>query len=135
VDGDTLQTIVTRLAELVNADPNVAAVANLTDLSVDLVLRTASSEAQITFSTSLSSLTTLIALTRSTQTSGSQASLVSFAGLVPGGVGLYQVNFAVPSDAKPNPAAQLTFHQNLIVFGSVTETDIFSNPVTFPIGQ
>jgi hypothetical protein len=50
-------------------------------------------------------------------------------------VGLYQVNFGVPSDAKPNPAAQLTFHQNLIVFGSVTETDIFSNPVTFPVGQ
>ena len=135
VDGDTLQTIVTRLAELVNSDANVSAAVNLTDLSVDLQLRTANPDAEITFSTLLSSLTTLIVLTRSTQTSGSQATLVSFAGLVPGSVGLYQVNFAVPSDAKPNPAAQLTFHQNLIVFGSVTETDIFSNPVTFPIGQ
>lgn len=135
VDGDTLQTIVARLAELVNADPNVSAAANLTDLSVDLQLRTPNPDAKITFSTSLSSLTTLIALTRSTETSGSQAALVNFAGLVPGGVGLYQVNFVVPSDAKPNPAAQLTFHQNLIVFGSVTETNIFSNPVTFPIGQ
>jgi uncharacterized protein (TIGR03437 family) len=134
-EGDTLQTIVTRLAELVNSDPNVLAVANLTDLSVDLQLRTANSDAEITFSTSLSSLTTLIVLTRSNLTSGSQAAIVSFAGLVPGSVGLYQVNFGVPSDAKPNPAAQLTFHQNLIVFGSVTETDIFSNPVTFPVGQ
>jgi uncharacterized protein (TIGR03437 family) len=135
-EGDTLQTIVTRLAELVNSDPNVSAFANLTDVSVELQLRTTvSQDADITFSPSLSSPTTLIVLTRSAETSGSQAAIVSFAGLVPGSVGLYQVNFTVPSDAKPNPAAQLTFHQNLIVFGSVTETDIFSNPVTFPIGQ
>jgi uncharacterized protein (TIGR03437 family) len=134
VEGDTLQTIANRLAETINSDPNVAAVADSTDVSVRLALRDANSDAKITFTTSLSADSTLILLPRSNQTSGSTATIVSFSGLVPGTVGLYQVNFAVPSDATPNPSAELYLYQNLIVFGSVTETDIFSNVATFPIG-
>ncbi len=133
VEGDTLQTIASRLAEQINLDPNVTALANLTDVSVELELRVPTSEAKITFTASVSADATLILLPRSTQTSGSSATIVSFAGLVPGTVGLYQVKFTVPSDAESNPAAELILHQNLIVFGSVTETNIFSNPATFPI--
>jgi uncharacterized protein (TIGR03437 family) len=133
VNGDTLQDIANRLAELVNNDPNVAAIANATEVSVQLALRDPNSDAKITFTTSTSSGATLILVPRSVQTSGSTASIVSFSGLVPGTVGLYQVNFTVPPDAESNPAAELVLHQNLIVFGSVTETDIFSNPATFPI--
>jgi uncharacterized protein (TIGR03437 family) len=134
VAGDTLQTIVSRLAEQINSDPNVTALANLTDIGIQLALRDANSEAKITFNSSLSPGATLILVPRSNLTSGSTATLVSFAGLVQGTVGLYQVNFAVPADAAPNPSAELYLYQNLIVFGSVTETDIFSNVATFPIG-
>ena len=134
VEGDTLQTIVSRLAEAINTDPNVSAVADSTDVSVRLALRDPNSEAKITFTGSLSAGSTLILVPRSNLTSGSTATIVSFAGLVQGTVGLYQVNFAVPTNAEPNPAAELFLFQNLIVFGSVTETDIFSNVATFPIG-
>jgi len=134
VAGDTLQTITSRLAEAIDRDPNVAAVADSTDVSVRLTLRNPDSDAEITFNAELSPGTTLILVPRSNVTSGSTATIVSFAGLVEGTVGLYQVNFAVPSDAEPNPAAELFLFQNLIVFGSVTETDIFSNVATFPIG-
>jgi len=131
--GDTLQTIVSRLAERINADPNVAATANLTDVSVELNLRDPNSEAKITFNTALSSGATLILLPRSNQTSGSTATIVNSAGLVQGTVGIYQVSFDVPSNAETNPAAELILHQNQIVFGSVTETNVFSNAATFPI--
>jgi hypothetical protein len=60
---------------------------------------------------------------------------VSFSGLTKGTVGIGQVSFLVPSDAKADPATKLTLKQNLIIFGSVSEFDIFSNTVTFPVGE
>jgi hypothetical protein len=67
------------------------------------------------------------------ETTDSVAVGVNFAGPVKGTVGLYQVNFTVPSDAPDNPATKLAFFQNLIIFGSVTQFDIFSNQVTFAV--
>jgi phage tail sheath gpL-like len=135
VSGDTLLTIVERLAEQINRDPNVAATANTTNVSIDLTLKDPNSEAEIAFTATVPTGSTLILVPLSNLTTGSTASVVSFAGLVPGSVGLYQVNFSVPADAQPNSAAELFLFQNLIVFGSVTETNIFSNVATFPIGQ
>ena len=135
VEEDTLLTIIARLAEQIDRDPNVTASANTTEVSIELRLRDEESEAEITFTATLSAGSTLILVPQSTQTSGSTLTAVTFSGLVEGNVGLYQVNFAVPADAVPNPAAELILFQNLIVFGSVTQTNIFSNPVTFPIGQ
>ena len=135
VSGDTLLTIVDRLAEQINRDPNVAATANTTNVSIELALKDPNSEAEIAFTGVLSAGSTLILVPRSNLTTGSTATVVSFSGLVSGTVGLYQVNFSVPADAPPNDAAEVIFFQNLIVFGSVTETNIFSNPATFSIGQ
>ncbi len=135
VEDDTLLTIIARLAERIDRDPNVTASANTTEVSIELRLRDEDSEAEIPFTATLSAGSTLILVPRYNQTSGSTLTAVSFSGLVEGTVGLYQVNFAVPADAEPNPSAELTLFQNLIVFGSVTQTNIFSNPATFPIGQ
>ena len=135
VEEDTLQTIIARLAEQIDRDPNVTASANTTEISIVLRLRDEESEAEIPFTATSSAEPDLILIPQSTQTSGSTLTAVTFSGLVEGSVGLYQVNFAVPADAEPNPAAELILFQNLIVFGSVTQTNIFSNPVTFPIGQ
>ncbi len=135
VEDDTLLTIIAQLAERIDRDPNVTASANTTEVSLELRLRDEESEAEIPFTATLSAGSTLILIPQSNQTSGSTLTAVSFSGLVEGTVGLYQVNFAVPADAEPNPSAELTLFQNLIVFGSVTQTNIFSNPATFPIGQ
>ena len=67
-------------------------------------------------------------------TFGSPA-LVTFAGLVKGAVGLYQVNFLVPDSITPDPNTRLTLTQNLIIFGSVTQFDIISNAVQFSIAE
>ena len=112
-----------------------AATANTTKVSIELALKDPNSEAEIAFTGVLSAGSTLILVPRSNLTTGSTATIVSFGGLVSGTVGLYQVNFSVPADAPPNDAAELILFQNLIVFGSVTETNIFSNPATFSIGQ
>jgi uncharacterized protein (TIGR03437 family) len=70
---------------------------------------------------------------RSATTTDSEAVSISFAGPVKGNVGLYQINFTVPSDAVDDPNTKVTFVQNLIVFGSVTNFNIYSTPVTFPV--
>ncbi|OFV97820.1 MAG: hypothetical protein A3H28_10815 [Acidobacteria bacterium RIFCSPLOWO2_02_FULL_61_28] len=146
--GDTLETIVNNLAELVNGDPNVTAIADPANSRILLQLRDPGQTSPITISLSVSEGATLTigfepphlapgsakATNTVTANVGATNAAVSFAGLVRGTVGLYQVDFSVPSDAKPDPAAILTLYQNLIVFGSVTGTNIFSNPVTFPIG-
>ena len=65
-------------------------------------------------------------------TSGTSAS-VTFAGLVKGWVGLYQVNFLVPASITPDLNTKLMLTQNLIIFGSVTQFNIVSNTVSFPV--
>lgn len=147
--GDTLKNIVNNLAELVNGDPNVMAIADPANSRILLQLRDPGQTSPITISLSVSEGATLTmefepphltagnAKVSNTVTAkvGEATAAVSFAGLVRGTVGLYQVNFTVPSDAKTNPEATLVLYQNLIVFGSVTGTNIYSNPVTFPISQ
>jgi uncharacterized protein (TIGR03437 family) len=133
--ADTLETIITKLTALITVDPNVTATADLTNFSIALALRTTGSTAQITFTATTSPGSALFVLPQSATASGSEAATVVFAGLVPGSVGLYQVNFTVPTDQVANAVADLTLTQNLIVFGSVTSTNIVSNDVTFPIGS
>ncbi|MBI3896445.1 MAG: hypothetical protein HY313_11000 [Acidobacteria bacterium] len=130
--GDTLVTVITKLADLINANPNVSASADLANLEIVLRLRsTAAQDPQITFSASASPAAGLILLTRSTADFADIG--ISFAGLQSGTVGLYQVNFTVPSNIQPNPKAALRLRQNLIIFGSISQFNIFSNPVEFPI--
>ena len=134
-DGDTLQTVVSRLADLINGDPNVTATADLTNLTVRLQLRNTGQDQRITFSSSLSPGATLLVLTQSSQSTDATSVPVTFAGLVKGSVGLYQVNFTLPDTIQPNPSETLTLSQNLVVLGSATSVDIFSNSVEFPIGE
>ena len=134
VEGDTLQTVVTRVAETISGDPNVAATANTANSIVSLTLKDPAFTTKIGFSATVSPADAqLFALSASSETLDSTAVGVNFAGPVKGTVGLYQVNFTVPTDAPDNPVSKLTISQNLIVFGSVTQFDIFSNRVTFPV--
>jgi uncharacterized protein (TIGR03437 family) len=135
VAGDTLATVLTNLANLISADPNVTATADTTNSAITLQLRTPSQDATITFSVSFSSGATLGALTQSAEQSEALGTSVSFAGLVKGTVGLYQVNFVVPESAPTRPDTKLTLKQNLIIFGSVSNFDIFSNTVVFPVAD
>lgn len=131
---DTLETIVSKLANLLNSDPNVSATANTTNSTITLQLRSSAQNLVITFSVSLPPEGTLAALTQSSQSTTPTAAVVTFAGLVKGTVGLYQVNLTIPN-IPPTPHAELTLTQDLIVLGSVTGTIISSNTVEFPIGE
>ncbi|HWP84075.1 MAG TPA: hypothetical protein VNN17_02705, partial [Terriglobia bacterium] len=137
VEGDTLQTVATRIAEVISADPNVAATANTSSAAnptISLTLKDPNFSTPVGFLTTVTPAdATLFALSTSAETTESTQVAVSFAGPVKGFAGLYQVNFTVPTDAPDNPATKLTIFQNLIVFGSVTQFDIFSNRVTFPV--
>lgn len=133
VPGDTLQTVTQKLAALIDADPNVSAKADTTRNTISLALKNSTSGLTITFDATVTGGSTLFLLPQSTQTTNSTSASVNFAGLVGGSVGLYQVIFTVPSDQTANPAVILTLSQNLIVFGSVTSTNITSNEVTFPV--
>jgi phage tail sheath gpL-like len=135
VAGDTLQSVLTNLASVISGDPNVTATADVTNSLINLQVRNPSQGATITFSVSLSPGATLSALTASAQLSEALPASVSFAGLVKGTVGLYQVNFQVPESAPAKPDTKLTLSQNLIIFGSVSNFDIFSNTVTFPVAD
>jgi phage tail sheath gpL-like len=134
VEGDSLADLVTKLAAEIDGDPNVSAAADTVGFRILLTLRDPASEAKIGFTVSIDPrLSDLLAFTRSLTTTDSQALSVQFAGPVKGTAGLYQVNFTLPSTAPAEPATKLTLSQNLIIFGSVTNFDIFSNQVTFPV--
>ena len=132
--SDTLESIVNAMTKLLTSDANVTATADTVNIKIDLALKSSGSTQQITFTTTQSAGATLIVFPQSTTTTGSEAATVNYARLVAGSVGLYQVNFTVPTDQAVNPAQILTLTQNLIVFGSTTGTNIVSNDVTFPIG-
>ena len=132
---DTLQTILTNLAQVISVDPNVSATADTANNKINLSLKDSTSTVEITYRIDLPAGTSLAALTSSNKTTGSAGTAVSFSGLTKGTVGIGQVSFLVPSDAKADPATKLTLKQNLIIFGSVSEFDIFSNTVTFPVGE
>ncbi|OFW10056.1 MAG: hypothetical protein A3G20_03565 [Acidobacteria bacterium RIFCSPLOWO2_12_FULL_59_11] len=129
--GDTLQIVLNKLTDLINGDPNVSATVDLTNFKISLALRNTNSGLKITFSVSASPAADLLMLTRSTTDTVNVS--VIFAGPLNGTVGLYQVVFALPDTIEPNPKAALWLKQNLIIFGSISEFDIFSNPVEFPI--
>lgn len=134
VEGDTLATLVTKLASVIDKDPNVRATADTEGSRIILALRDPTSKAKIGFTVSISPATgTLLAISRSTTTTDSLPAPVEFAGPVKGTAGIYQINFTVPAEAPVNPSTKVIFNQNLIVFGSVTEFNIFSNTVTFPV--
>lgn len=132
---DTLQTVLTNLAQLISTDPNVTATVDSGNNRISLSLKDSKSTVEIPYRIVLPAVTSLAALTGSSKTTGSTGTAISFSGLVKGTVGLYQVNFKVPSDAVANPATKLTLKQNLIIFGSISEFDIFSNTVSFPVGE
>ena len=149
-EGDTLQTIATALASLINeVDPNVKAVPDLSTLRIGLEFRDPIPGLVIPYSASVTPTGTLAALLDSQHLTPGVATVtntvkayigdttvgVSFAGLTEGAVGLYQVNFTVPDSIQPNPQATLTLDQTLIIFGSVTPASISSNTVEFPIGE
>ena len=134
VAGETLASLVTNLAAIVNADPNVSATADTAASRITLAMRDATLETKIGFTVSIEpSGGSLLVIARSITTTDSVAAGVLFAGPVKGAVGLYRIDFTVPSDATTNPTAKISFSQNLIVFGSVTQFNIFSNRVTFPV--
>ncbi|MBI1956289.1 MAG: hypothetical protein HYS38_07825 [Acidobacteria bacterium] len=128
---DTLQIVLNKLTDSINGDPNVSATADLTNFTISLKLRNTNSGLKITFSVSVSPVGDLIVLTRSTTDVVDVP--VTFAGPLNGSVGLYQVNFTLPTSIPPNPKAALRLKQNLIIFSSTSPFDIFSNPVEFPI--
>jgi len=132
---ETIQSLITNLAQLVSNDPNVAATVDSANNRISLALKDTTSTVEITYRVILPNGTNILALPVSNKTTGSTGTSVAFAGLVKGTVGLYQVNFAVPSDAAANSTTKLTLKQNLIILGSVSEFDIFSNTVTFPVGE
>ena len=45
---------------------------------------------------------------------------VTFSGLAPGFVGLYQVNVVVPTDVQPGPEVELSLTQNGVPSNTVT---------------
>ena len=63
VAGDTLETVVSKLADIINNDPNVSASADLANLAVDLQLRNPDEGLSITLSASVSEGATLTVLT------------------------------------------------------------------------
>ena len=130
---DTFTSLLTNLRDLINGDPNVTATVDTINLQISLALKNTGSSLKVTFTVTLSPGSTLIAVPQSTTNTGSESASVTFAGMVSGYVGLYQVNFTVPTDQAANCAQILNLSQNLIVFGSTTATDIVSNDVTFPI--
>jgi uncharacterized protein (TIGR03437 family) len=133
--ADTVATVLNNVASLINSDPNVTATADATNRRINLALKDANSRLQITFTVAVTGGTTLLAQGQSGNTTGSAPASIVFAGMVGGYAGLYQVNFTIPSDAQPNPSQTFFMYQNLIVFGSVTGTNIYSNEVTIPIGS
>ncbi len=133
--SDTVQSMVTNFAQVISTDPNVSATADTVNNRINLALKDAASTAQITFRIIVPTTSTLLAATDSTTTTGSTGTSVSFAGLLKGSVGVYQVYFTVPANAAPNPVTKFSLQQNLIILGSVSEFDIFSNIVTFPVGE
>ena len=134
VAGDTLSSVVTKVAAEINIDPNVTATADSEASRILLRLRDPASEARIGFTVSISPATgDLFAIARSATTTESLPASVEFAGPVKGTAGLYRINFTVPTNAPVEPNTKLLFRQNLIIFGSVTEFNIFSNSVTFPV--
>jgi uncharacterized protein (TIGR03437 family) len=135
VAGDTLESVATNLASVVNGDPNVTATADTALRRVTLTLKNPAQTPKVTFKVTFSTDSTISAVSQATNSQAATVAGVSFAGPVKGGVGLYQINFTVPSDQAPNPATKFSLSQNLIVFGSVTERNIFSNTVTFPVGE
>ncbi len=133
-EGDTLETIVSSLVNLLNQDPNVSAAADTANLVINLQLRDSAKNLSISFRVSLPPDGTLAALTQSAATTGPSGGLVTFAGLVKGFVGLYQVNFTLPA-LPTNPNTKLTLRQSLITLGLPTGVDIYSNTVEFAVGE
>jgi uncharacterized protein (TIGR03437 family) len=135
VDNDTLANVVTKLAATINADPNVAAAADTTGERILLSMKDATAKTKIGFRVKVdpAGTATLLPVARSTTTTDSTSASVVFAGPVKGAAGLDQINFTVPSTATENADTKVTFVQNLIVFGSVTNNNIYSAPVTFPV--
>ncbi|MCH7977965.1 MAG: hypothetical protein IH935_03170, partial [Acidobacteria bacterium] len=134
VEGDTPETVVTRLAGLINNDPNVSATADTANLRIVLGAKN-DLGTNVSFTASVSEGATLTVLLQSLNITFGSSALVTFAGLVKGAVGLYQVNFLVPASITPDPNTRLTLTQNLIIFGSVTQFDIISNAVQFAIAE
>ena len=128
-----METIVSRLAELINNDTNVSATADTANLAINLQLRSSAGGLSIPFRVSLPPDATLLTLTQSAETTGTTGGLVTFAGLVKGFVGLYQVNFTLP-DLPPNPNTKLALRQALITLGLPAGVDIYSNTVEFAVG-
>ncbi|MBI4460353.1 MAG: hypothetical protein HY648_09890 [Acidobacteria bacterium] len=129
--GDTLQTVLNKLTESINTNADVSATADLNNFRISLKLRNEGQNLKIPFSVSVSPAGELLTLTLS-DTNVVDATVV-FAGPLNGTVGIYEVRFTLPETIEPNPKAALRLRQNLIVFGSITEFDIFSNFVEFPI--
>ena len=134
VEDDTLETVVTRLASLINNDSNVSATADTANLRIVLGAKNAVGTS-VSFTASVSEGATLTALLQSLNITNGTPASVTFAGLVKGAVGLYQVNFLVPDSITPDPETKLSLAQNLIIFGSVTQFDIISNTVVFPVAE
>ena len=132
VEGDTLETIVTRLAERINADPNVSATADAPNLIVVLAAKN-DAGATVSFTASVSEGATLTVRLQSQNITSGTSTLVTFAGLAKGAVGLYQVTFRLPDSLEANPQTKLTLTQNLIIFGSVSQFNIISNTAVFPV--
>jgi uncharacterized protein (TIGR03437 family) len=134
VEGDTVLSVITKLAAEIDSDPNVTATADTESSRIILTMRDTNSEARIGFTVSIAPETgDLFAIARSATTTESLPATIAFAGPVKGTAGLYQVNFTVPTNAPADPNTRVLFRQNLIIFGSVTGFNIFSNPVTFPV--
>ncbi len=134
IEGDTLETVVTRLASLINNDPNVSATADTANLRIVLGAKN-DAGTNVSFTASVSVGATLTVLLQSLNITTGTPAQVTFAGLVKGFVGLYQVNFLVPESITPDLNTKLTLIQNLIIFGSVTRFDIVSNTVSFPVAE
>ncbi|MSO19024.1 MAG: hypothetical protein EXQ56_00940 [Acidobacteria bacterium] len=133
--SDTLQSMVTNFAQVISTDPNVSATADTVNNRINVALKNPTSNSQISFRLIVPTASTLLGITDSATTTGSTGTSVSFAGLLKGSVGVYQVYFTVPTDAAPNPLTKFSLQQNLIILGSVSEFDIVSNTVTFPVGE
>lgn len=135
VAGDTLQSIVTGLAAAVDTDPNVSATANLSILGVDLQLGNPQQDPAPTigFSASASVGSTLTVFVAGNVPTNTVGVAVASAQMLRGLIGLYSVTFTLPLDLPSNPETVLVISQNLIVFGSVTQFNINSNPVTFAV--
>ena len=135
VDGDTIDSVLTSMTAILNNDPNVTATVDTTTSSIALALKDTTSTVKIGIDASVTpaKTATLLVFPRSATTTDSEAITITFAGPVKGSVGLDQINFTVPTDAPDNSDTLVTFLQNLIVFGSVTNFNVYSAPITFPV--